>query len=34
MSWSKLPPHPGLVIVGDGAHRAYINTRLPWRDSK
>ena len=28
MSWSKLPPHPGFVLVDDdGAHRAYINAR-------
>ena len=28
MSWSKLPPHPGFVLIDDdGAHRAYINTR-------
>ena len=28
MSWAKLSPHPGFVLVDDdGAHRAYINTR-------
>ena len=28
MSWAKLAPHPGFVLVDDdGAHRAYINTR-------
>ena len=28
MSWAKLSPHPGFVLIDDdGAHRAYINTR-------
>ena len=28
MSWAKLLPHPGFVLVDDdGAHRAYINAR-------
>ena len=28
MSWAKLPPHPGFVLVDDdGAHRAYVNAR-------
>ena len=28
MSWAKLSPHPGFVLIDeDGAARAYINTR-------